>query len=551
MNLDQIIDKRTVAIPGPIGKPDPQGNQGIPGVTAVPADEAVAAYISTADTKTASALTTWRPPVNVVDAGVDNTGQKDVSAAIQALADTSVAGLYFPAGIYLVSKSIDLPYNTTVPWQIQMEPGAIIRATAAMEQVFNLGVENQSGSINELQTVHGGIIDCNYSASAAIRTSSKITSVVFSDVTIINTLDYGIYQERPDVSFSLDSRYTNVRVNYVHGPSAQGADSDTVAFYLGGSDVQMSDIYVSRVQVGIAAEGFFQISNSHLFTWGSTPPTVGIRAAGGIHATNLYLDGFQLGITDQRTNGAWNDGAVSGLVLNNYFFYIYDGSPRTDDGLTPIKIRQNTPLTLLAHEFRYGSSTARNGIVSYDDPITGKATLRPSPYGRMILPMRPNLFVPKDDVESLLAASTRGWLQVISPQNVPQGAGFLIGYAIYDSGMISMQSGITIYEDNAYTCARIWMVLSLSAAGVSGNIKVVEAISPSPSKRIAIGKLIQLRDGLQGAPIFLYNTGGAGYWDGIYVDQWTPNYRQPTYFNMGVAPSAIDTSQIVQSAALS
>lgn len=542
--VDQIIDRKTVFLPGPQGKDGPQGLRGLPGVDALPADQAVAEYVAAPDSATASALQAWRPPVNVVDAGVDNTGTRDAAGQIQALADSSVSGLYFPAGVYLVSKPIVLPYATLAPWQVQMEPGALIRATRAMDEVLLLGGKSQSGPFNELASIRGGTIDCAYLASAGIRTSSKLTSVAFTDLTILNILDYGIYQERPDISFSLDSRYSNVRINLVHGPSSQGADSQATGVYLGGSDVQMSDIYISRVKTGIAAAGFFQISNSHLFTWGSVPPTTGIMAGGGLHAENLYLDGFQYGVSDQQPSGAFSVGVKIGLTLSNYFFYLYDGSPSDGNGFAPVRIHKSTPLTLLAHEFNYGSASGR-GVVSYDDPATGRSTSRPTPYARTIMPARPQGWVPADDTESLLAASTRNWLQVIGPQNVPQGQGFLIGYAIWDTGTISMQSGITLCEDNAYTCARMWISLTLSNGSVSGSIRTMEAASPSPGKKLAIGRQIQLRDGLLGAPIYLYNSQTAGYWDGIYLTQWAPNLRQPTWFNSNKPPQAIDTSQII------
>lgn len=42
---EQIVDLMEANMPGPRGATDPQGPQGLPGVDAVPADEAVAAYV--------------------------------------------------------------------------------------------------------------------------------------------------------------------------------------------------------------------------------------------------------------------------------------------------------------------------------------------------------------------------------------------------------------------------------------------------------------------------------------------------------------------------
>lgn len=93
---------------GPEGPDGPQGPQGLPGVNAVPADEAVAGYISTAgtsQTKTAldEAVGTFVTPQRF---GAKADGVTDDTAAVQAALDDP-RPVFFPAGTYLVGNLVD------------------------------------------------------------------------------------------------------------------------------------------------------------------------------------------------------------------------------------------------------------------------------------------------------------------------------------------------------------------------------------------------------------------------------------------------------------
>jgi lysophospholipase L1-like esterase len=75
---DQIIDKRTVAIPGPASTVP--GPPGLPGVNAVPADQAVAAYVSDRSSATFKALR-WRGCDTMVTFGDSMTVTGSTQAA--------------------------------------------------------------------------------------------------------------------------------------------------------------------------------------------------------------------------------------------------------------------------------------------------------------------------------------------------------------------------------------------------------------------------------------------------------------------------------------
>ncbi|MEE8735344.1 hypothetical protein [Bifidobacterium subtile] len=85
--VDQIVDKKTVAIPGPIGKTGEQGEhgvQGLPGVNAVSNDTAVATYLGTAGVSaTKSALQAFLSPlIRVLAASDSSTADKAMASVV-------------------------------------------------------------------------------------------------------------------------------------------------------------------------------------------------------------------------------------------------------------------------------------------------------------------------------------------------------------------------------------------------------------------------------------------------------------------------------------
>jgi hypothetical protein len=120
---------------------------------------------------------TFVPSVIITGAGVDPTGITDSTAAIQAI--LSGAGgktAYLPPGIYLVTASLTVPYNTS----LLMAPNATLKANAAIA-----GALLQLGDYTNAwrgQTCIGGIVDCHGLANdgvfAPLSVNSKIRDTV-------------------------------------------------------------------------------------------------------------------------------------------------------------------------------------------------------------------------------------------------------------------------------------------------------------------------------------------------------------------------------------
>jgi lysophospholipase L1-like esterase len=76
---DQIIDRKQVFLSGPIGHDGPQGPRGLPGVNAVPADQAVAAYVTASGSATHAALGLDRTLMAVFGDSICRGGQDGVT----------------------------------------------------------------------------------------------------------------------------------------------------------------------------------------------------------------------------------------------------------------------------------------------------------------------------------------------------------------------------------------------------------------------------------------------------------------------------------------
>lgn len=115
---EDIVDFREGIDPGPRGDRGPEGPRGLPGVNAVAADEAVAAYIGASDSATAGALASWRGLVDVRRYGARGDGVTDDAGAFQdaldAVGNAGVAGVFVPAGEWLVRSTLLVGSNTRV-----------------------------------------------------------------------------------------------------------------------------------------------------------------------------------------------------------------------------------------------------------------------------------------------------------------------------------------------------------------------------------------------------------------------------------------------------
>lgn len=85
-------------------------------------------------TETDERIESLRPVSNILDYGVKNDGQTDVTDALNAILSTGHSNLFFPDGVYAISNTLNVPQGS----RITLSSGAIIRATNEMGTMIAL-----------------------------------------------------------------------------------------------------------------------------------------------------------------------------------------------------------------------------------------------------------------------------------------------------------------------------------------------------------------------------------------------------------------------------
>ena len=120
-------------------------------------------------TETDDRIETLRPVSNVLDYGVKNDGQTDVTDALNAILSTGNSNLFFPDGVYAISDTLNVPAGS----RITLSSGAIIRAVSDMGTMIALSRVIES----TVTTVIGGNgqIDGNgHAANGIVGTGTTI-----------------------------------------------------------------------------------------------------------------------------------------------------------------------------------------------------------------------------------------------------------------------------------------------------------------------------------------------------------------------------------------
>ena len=85
-------------------------------------------------TETDNRIESLRPVANVLDYGVKNDGQTDVTDALNSILSTGHSNLFFPDGVYAISNTLNVPQGS----RITLSSGAIIRALNDMGTMIAL-----------------------------------------------------------------------------------------------------------------------------------------------------------------------------------------------------------------------------------------------------------------------------------------------------------------------------------------------------------------------------------------------------------------------------
>lgn len=376
---NQIIDRRTVAIPGPTGRaakitgtsatsvpadqpaavsmsgPDTdrqfafQIPRGLPGVNAVPADEAVAAYLSAPDSHAGEIFSTKADKrlFDARDYGIVPDGDTDNTALIQTMVNLSEYGIVFPQGTYLISSPIEVPYKTH-PYTVHCVGHVVFKAIEEMPYMFRLGGETDgTKDLSEFWRWCGGLLDGNLKASEGLRFTGNLTGFDVHHVGLNRIIDRAIHMEVPTRTTSHDAKFVDIRINAVRNSSAP----TLVGIQADGGDWQMSDVYATDCMTFVKSAGLVQATNTHWFNAAAiTGDAVFNVTSGGVVADNLYIDTIETGITPRKADGAY---ANIRVVLSNVFVFQYAAKP----GDTNIVVKVRDAPLLLTNVFGSFAST--------------------------------------------------------------------------------------------------------------------------------------------------------------------------------------------------
>lgn len=230
---------------------------------------------------------------NVVYYGADPTGTSDSYAAIQECIDANYGQtIYFPTGVYLISRPLNTPYNQHD--KISMEfNGSILTPTAVMPYVIGFGTEDViddwSNPVSYIQNLF--IKDPNGYAELGI----KIGGSRYQNAKLTNIFIYGpkngIEIGSAGTLYSTDAQITNV---FVWGSSHR---SDSFGVRLYGSDNKINNMRIYDYQYAIVNYGSGQyLDNVHnlptsfsgnIYTNGALMYNC---SSGSVHMTNCFCD---------------------------------------------------------------------------------------------------------------------------------------------------------------------------------------------------------------------------------------------------------------------
>lgn len=179
--------------------------------------------------------------------GIKADGVTDVSDDIQKLIDENPnRTIYFPDGIYLLSKPVSTPAKPSKSVDLKLSTYAVFRATKNFEgnAIVRLGGKdpaNDTRSIGSVYGIAGGIIDCQSVTNAISIESGRHTRI--ADVSIKNSV-VGIHVFHGANSGSSDCDINNVNI-------IGTGKTNSIGVLLEGYDNTLSNLRIDNVFIGM------------------------------------------------------------------------------------------------------------------------------------------------------------------------------------------------------------------------------------------------------------------------------------------------------------
>jgi hypothetical protein len=321
--VDQIIDRRTVFLPGPQGDPGPQGPVN---PDSAPTDEALGEWIGSSSTQTHAALKAWidavRPPMSIADYGVPVDSESDVSGLIQAIIDDGHS-IYIPNGVYHLDSPLIFPDNTESDVTLELAANAALVANEEMDSLVQMGDGSTSGNKAKAMSVIGGRFEGQSLAHDNVFVHRSIHDSVISRVISNNAVDSAFHIDAISGSYSQNAQISDIRINLRDVDNAATAPHTRYGIYYAGADEQLSNMYARRVDTAIHAEGYLQATNVHAFnTIDPAQPerTVFLEALHGFNGGDLYSDSFAVAVSQLKLDGSYDSSPIFISNLNAFSY---------------------------------------------------------------------------------------------------------------------------------------------------------------------------------------------------------------------------------------
>lgn len=250
----------------------------------------------------------------VVTDYISADGKTDVADEIQNIIDSNPnRTVYFPDGIYLISKSILTPADPMKSVDLQLSNYAVIRATEDFsgEALIHLGGKNAANDTHTAgsnYSLTGGVLDACGKANGVSIDSGRETAI--RNVSIKNSV-VGITVKYGANSGSSDADISNVNIIGTGG-------TDSVGIYVEGYDNTFTNIRIGNVFTGVhlksSANSLRNIHPLYYSDYTDYENSCGFLDEGGNNVYDFcYSDQFCIGF--RTVNG------ISSVFDNCYCFW--------------------------------------------------------------------------------------------------------------------------------------------------------------------------------------------------------------------------------------
>ncbi len=245
---------------------------------------------------------------------VTNDGKTDVSDEIQNIIDTNPnRTIYFPDGVYLISKPINTPADPRKSVDLQLSNYAVIRASEnfegeALVKLGGIHPANDPHTVGSNYSLTGGVLDGSGKTNGVTIESGRETAI--RNVSIKHTV-VGIHVKYGANSGSSDADISDVNIIGTGGTNSTG-------IIIEGYDNTFTNIRIGNVFIGVhlksSSNSMRNIHPLYYSDYTDYENSCGFFDEGG---NNIY----DFCYSDQFCNGFRTAGNISSIFDNCFCFW--------------------------------------------------------------------------------------------------------------------------------------------------------------------------------------------------------------------------------------